>query len=815
MTQRKLHMIGHAHIDPVWLWQWHEGFHEVKATFRSALDRMNEYDNFQFVSSSAVFYAWVEKSDPAMFAEIVERVKQGRWQVVGGWWIEPDCNIPSGESFVRQGLYGQRYFQQKFGVTAKVGFNVDSFGHAGTLPQILKRSGIPYYTFLRPMPHEKSLPSRLFWWEADDGSRVLTFRIPFEYLSWGKAVDHHVQRCADEMRDPIDEFMCFYGVGNHGGGPTKENLDSILRLQAEGGDVDVLFSSPNAFFETVQDKDWNLPIVHGDLQKHASGCYAAHSGIKQWNRRAENRLLAAEKWSALAAQADIQPYPTDYERAWKSVLFNQFHDILAGTSLEAAYDDARDSYGEALAIADRNLNDAVQAFAWNVKVEAEDDMKPIVVFNPHAWPVRATVELESYRPKPDATLVDEQGNVIPFQLAQSTSTTSRVRVTFSADLPALGYRTYRLRATGATGEGAPAMQASDAVLENQRFRLEFDPTTGYIVSLFDKQAGAQVFVGGAARPVVIEDTSDTWGHNVFKFDKEIGAFSATSVRLIEHGPVRSTIRVTSTYSASTLVQDFSMYPDRDQIDVRATVNWQEQLKMLKLRFPVNVFFMKVTHEIAYGHLEEFANGEETPVQSWVDLSGITRATIDGQSREIPYGFSLLNDSKYSLDVNVRDIGLTVLRSPAYAHHIPAALEPNGVYSYIDQGIQHFSYTLLAHTGSWEEAGTVQRAAELNQPPTALFGTFHPNGTLPPTDSFIDVQPSNVVVTVLKQAEDGDGWIVRAYETTKTQTRATIRLPHLDRTIEAAFAPGEIKTFHIPADPAAPVVETDLIEWALA
>lgn len=211
-------MIGNAHIDPVWLWQWQEGFHEVKASFRSALDRMNEYPDFTFVASSAAFYQWVEESDLAMFTEIQQRVKEGRWGIVGGWWVEPDCNIPAGESFVRHGLYAQRYFKEKFGVIARTGFNVDSFGHAGTLPQILKKSGIDYYVFLRPMPHERGLPSRLFWWQSDDGSRVLSFRIPFEYLSWGKDVEIHARRCAEEMKEPIDEFMCFYGVGNHGGG---------------------------------------------------------------------------------------------------------------------------------------------------------------------------------------------------------------------------------------------------------------------------------------------------------------------------------------------------------------------------------------------------------------------------------------------------------------------------------------------------------------------------------------------------------------------------------------------------------------------
>jgi len=383
MKQTKLHMIGNAHIDPVWLWPWQEGFHEVKATFRSALDRMKEYDDFIFVASSAAFYEWVEQSDPTMFAEIQQRVREGRWQVVGGWWIEPDCNIPGGESFVRQGVYGQRYFKAKFGVTARVGFNVDSFGHAATLPQILRKSGIPYYTFLRPMPHEKSLPSRLFWWEADDGSRVLTYEIPFEYGTWVEELKDHVTRCAAEIRAPYDEGMCFYGVGNHGGGPTRQNLDSLHRLQADPNLPEITFSSPEAFFDSVAGKSsLPIPVVHSDLQRHAMGCYAAHSGIKQWNRRAEHRLVTAEKWSLLANWVNNQPYPS-FEQAWKSVLFSQFHDILAGTSLEVAYDDARNSFGEALAIADRALNNAVQSFAWNAHIEPEDDMRPIIVVNLH------------------------------------------------------------------------------------------------------------------------------------------------------------------------------------------------------------------------------------------------------------------------------------------------------------------------------------------------------------------------------------------------------------------------------------------------
>jgi alpha-mannosidase len=810
MKTKKLHMIGNAHIDPVWLWQWQEGFHEVKATFRSALDRMKEYDDFVFVASSAVFYSWVEQSDPAMFNEICQRVQEGRWRIVGGWWVEPDCNIPSGESFARHALYSQRYFKEKFGVTATVGFAVDSFGHNAMLPQLLQKGGLPYYVFMRPMPFEKGLPASLFWWEADDGSRVLTLRLPFEYLSWGKDVEEHVRRCADEMKAPQDEFVCFYGVGNHGGGPTKENIECIRRLNADPGLPELAFSGLEEYFAAAVKKGWSLPVVHTDLQHHSSGCYAAHSGVKRLNRLAENRLAAAEKWSLAAAWTTGQPYPGGLDHAWKNVLFNQFHDIMAGTSLEAGYEDARDSSGEALAIADRALNLALQSFAWRVRIAPSEGMRPLVVFNSLTWPVQSNIEIESNSWKPGAVLLDDQDQVIPHQAVQSTTSTGRVRLCFNADLPGLGYRTYRL--FPALPEGiapAPApveVTATDHSLENEVLRLEFDPETGCISSLFDKTSGVQVFAGPAARPVVIDDPTDTWSHNVFKFDKALGDFKPTRIFLAEHGPAKSVIRVTSEWGASKLVQDFAMVPGQARVEVTAIVDWREQFKMLKLRFPVNVKFMRVTHEIPYGTIERFANGEEETAQSWVDVSGVSR------DREIRCGFSLLNDSKYSLDVNVRDIGLTVLRSPAYANHMPSVLKPGGQYTFIDNGIQTFKYTLLPHSGGWDQAGTPRRAAELNQRPVAMFATYHPDGDLPQSASFIQVEPANVLVSVLKQAEDGADLILRAYETDKTPAHARICLDGWKRVIETDFAPCEIKTLRIPRDPSQPVVETNFLEF---
>ncbi len=819
---KTLIMVGNAHIDPVWLWCWDEGFQEVKATFRSALDRMQEFPDFVFTASSAAFYEWVEQNDPAMFAEIRQRVAEGRWQPVGGWWIEPDCNIPAGESFVRQGLYSQRYFRDKLGRMARVGYNPDSFGHSANLPQILTKSGLDSYIFMRPGPHEKDLPGPLFWWEAPDGSRVLVFRIVESYASWRPDISDHIRHAAAALHDPVDTGLCFYGVGNHGGGPTVESLEFIQRLAADPDFPTLVLDGPERLLDSAAARSWALPLVSEELQHHASGCYAAHSGIKRWNRQTENLLLAAEKWSAVAERVTGQPYPSNIALAWKNVLFNQFHDTMAGTAIEPAYEDARNELGEALSIARRNLNFAVQSLAWNIRIPVREGVKPIVVFNPHAWPARLPVELECGGllggSQPHDLLTDDAGQAVAAQAVQSAATVNfRSKLSFVADLPPLGYRIYFLASQASFAPAAAVTAPAEVVqnvLENARFRLEIDPATGCIASLRDKAAGVEVFDGPAARAAVIDDPSDTWSHGVFKFDREVGAFRPRSVAVVEQGPVKSVLRVVSDFMPSNggerclLTQEFTLYEALDQIDVHVTVDWRGRYQMLKLRFPARLAEAQLSVEVAYGSIQRAANGDEDPVQGWVDLSGVSPDS--GQ----PYGLSVLNDGKYSGDVRGNDIGLTVLRSPVYANHLPVVPDPDGHYSFMDQGIQRFTYTLLPHTGSWREAGTVRRAAELNQRAIGLITTYRPDGTLPLSASFASVDRPNIDLTVVKPAEDdARDLVLRAYETAGVATEATIslNLPPAARTFAASFGPHEIKTWRVPLDAGEPVQETNLLE----
>ncbi len=366
------------------------------------------------------------------------------------------------------------------------------------------------------------------------------------------------------------------------------------------------------------------------------------------------------------------------------------------------------------------------------------------------------------------------------------------------------------------GDGAPVAAGTqplepgdtipaEHVLENARLRLEIDPWSGCIASLYDKVQRTQVFKGLAGRAIVYQDDSDTWSHGVLRFDQVAGEFELRSLQLSESGPVKSVLRAISTYQASTLVQEFHLYHELDWVEVRVTVNWQEHNRLLKLRFPVNVAVPVATSEIPYGVIQRPGDGEEEPCQSWIDVSG-----SHPKSGET-YGLSLPNDGKYSVDVQGSEIGLTVLRSPAYAHHLPAVLEPGGHYAYQDQGLQQFTYRLLPHAGGWQEAQPVQRAAELNQQPLALLATFHPEGNLPQADSFISVEPSSVVVTALKQAEVGKDLVLRAWETAGSPAQARLELPHFGRAITAEFGPFEIKTFLLPCDASVPIRELSLIE----
>lgn len=788
--ERTIHMVGHGHIDPTWLWRWTEGYQEVRATFRSALERMAETPEFRFSASSACFYDWVRRSEPKLFAAIQEAVARGQWELAGGMWVEPDCNLPDGECLVRQGLYAQRFFKEHFGQYATVGFNPDSFGHAGTLPQILKKLGMDCYVFLRPQAGvERDYPGgATFVWEGPSGDQVLACNIAETY-NWGDDIRARIERlCADPHLLPEQRHLLgFYGVGNHGGGPTRAAIAGIAEMAGEDGAPEARFSTVRAYFDAIRASHPGLPVVHGELQHHARGCYSAHSGIKRLIRKTEHALMTAERYAAAAWLLGVYEFPREtFTAAWKHLLYNQFHDIIAGTSIPAAYDDARDQVGAARHAAHAIINEAAQIIARDVNTSAEGNA--IIVFNPMTWPVVQPVEVnECIEAGIDGPLglVNDEGATVAHQAVRGDRPGARAYA-FVAEVPAMGYRTYYAR--GGTRRHSPkqSLESGNFYLQNDWWRIEYDPADAAITRLRDRRHGLELLERGIVLSCLV-DGSDTWSHGVDEYRTEAGRFGNAELHVHEHGDVLATIRATSRFRDSEAIQELTLYRDIELIDLRLHVNWQEAHHVLKLMFNTRIQEGAATYETPYGAQERPATGEEEPTQQWVDLTG----EVDG----LPYGFAILNDGTYAADVKAGLMRVTLLRSPAYAHHDPARYEAGTGHEIMDQGWHSFHFRLVPHAGDWRDSRVVKQAWELNHPEVVHVESAHP-GIRPQQATLLGTEADNVLITVLKQAEDGNDFIIRGYEISGRAASTTLHLPYFKQRFHLEFAPYEIKTLRV-------------------
>jgi alpha-mannosidase len=775
------------------LWRWTEGYEEGRATFRNALDRMNETPQFKFTASSACFYAWIKACDPEMFEEIRKRVKEGRWEIAGGWWIEPDCNIPGGEAFVRQGLYSQHFFQKEFGMRARVGFNPDSFGHAATLPQLYKKIGIDYYVYMRPCPeHEMNYPEgTTFWWRANDGTEILACNLQEGYGADDDVLEKIGRLPADPHLNPGQtHILGFYGGGNHGGGPTKRAIAQILETRKPGQRLPkVLFSTLGAYFDGFLKtaKKGSIPIITTDLQHHARGCYSAHSEMKRLNRQCEHSLMAAERFATVAWLLEGLIYPQDqFEKAWKDVLYTQFHDVLAGTSLETAYQDTRDQLGAARHRADVIANEAIQRIAKTINTTAEGNT--VVAINPLPWPVTQTVmapPISARTLRRPLHFVDDTEQVIASQevLTERIGSTGYV---FTAELPAMGYRCFHARSEAQPVHHERPLTGDRTFLENEWWRIEFDPYHGHVSRLFDKRNKLDVLKKGNVLACMV-DSSDTWSHGCEEFRVEAGRFGQASLELLELGGVRATVRVVSTFDKSTAETLVTLHRDVDTIDCTFRINWQQRYTMLKLAYETNILPGRAVYDTAYGSQVRNTHGFEEPGQKWFDL--------EGTLGEDPYGLAVLNDSKYGFDVCGGTMRVTMLRSPAYAHHDRARYDASLPYAIMDQGWQTVKIRLVPHAGPWEDARIPKKAWELNEPAFTHVESAH-KGRRGLSASMIGTEADNVMLTVLKRSEDGKALIVRGYETAGRPAKTILHLPFKKKTFDLSFAPHEIKTLRV-------------------
>jgi alpha-mannosidase len=782
--------IGNSHIDMAWLWPWTETVEVVRNTFRSVLDLMREYPDFKFTMSSARAYQWMEEKYPDLFNEIRQRVKEGRWEVIGGMWVEPDLNMPSGESLVRQILVGKRYFQQKFGVDINIGWNPDSFGYNWQLPQIYKRSGIDYFVTQKLLwAHEfTTFPYKLFWWKSPDGSRILTY-FPHDYAGGidAERMATDVSQWIPSMYGPQlhdnPEMMHLYGVGDHGGGPTRTMLDNANGLTAPN----VVYpkfelSTATQFFADLNKKlpEMTVPTWDDELYfQYHRGVFTTQAETKRRIRHSEEGMLNAEKFSSIASLFG-RVYPqAEFQLAWKDLLFDHFHDIMPGSGIAVNYLDAKRN----LENVDRMSAEITRGSMAEISahVNTQGTGVPVVVFNPLSWTRTDVVEIEAQLPTPaqHIEIVDDSGKAASSQLLNLDASTHRARLLLLATVPSLGYKVYFVRAATSQGHSTSALKASSDTLENEFLRLKVDPQSGCVTSLFDKRSGTEALApaetdtggpkdrtcGNLLQTFVDKPKQwDAWNIDA-DFEKQHWDLDrADDVQLIETGPLRAVIRVKNHFQNSTFVRDITVYAGVPRVDVKTHADWHEKHILLKVAFPLSAHNDKATFEIPFGSVQRPTTRRtpaekaefEVPAQRWADISDAT------------HGFSLLNDCKYGYDAKGNVLRLSLLRSPEWP-------DPRA-----DEGEHEFTYSLYAHGGTWKDAQTVRRGYELNY--RLLPFTVSPHqGDLPPEHSFLQVDSANVVVTALKKAEDGTSLVGRFYEWAGKEGDVGLRFPGSART----------------------------------
>jgi alpha-mannosidase len=774
-ARRVMHIIGHSHVDAAWLWPWPDAADVVMTTFRSALDRMNENPGFCYTQSSTLHYEWVLEADPGMFEEIRQRVREGRWEVVGGWPVEPDCNIPSTESFVRHCLYGKPYIEDLLNTRVDIGFNPDSFGHAAGLPTILKNAGYNYYVFMRPQEHEMNLP-RLFWWEGPDGARVLTYRI-YKYYDWGA---EGIREASQNVFAPgMNDGAYYFGVGDHGGAVTREHVRELLALRSDSSLPELRWSTMRDYFSAVEKSPAfrDLPVIKGDLQHHARGCYSGRGQQKADNRRAEKEMYRAETVGTIAGISYGIPYRhAIYRDSWKQVTFNQFHDLLAGSALFSDYTNSRDGLG--LACQNALWTRHPQLIAMARAVDMRDVPEgAIFAFNTLPWPREALLEFHYDKRETKRNinaLKAKDGTLIPLQLRPSDSMANLYpRLSAWVELPACGYKVFTLeRNAPVSSSGVPST-----------IHIQTD---SFGVASF-KPSGAPELLAGKVGLVVIEDKSDTWAHDVAAFRKELGRPTLTHSEVVEDGPVTRVTRQTLEWQNSRIGVEFAEFIGSDAIEMRFAIDWHEQEQMLKLEVPTRLNSPRLFAKVPGAVLERNTDGNEEPYSDWVAL--------EGTSDETPCTLALLNAQTYSYDCLNGLLRSVLVRSAPYAQLAPHQVEHEGMNAWQDQGREERTFWLVGGKGGYRDLHLDRRAMELQSPAEYVLDSRHA-GTQPWEQSFLTIIPAHVEVLAIKKGEQDNNVVVRVQERSgeTTSARLTSSVLHLDT--EVQLAPWEIKTLSI-------------------
>ncbi|WP_308637506.1 alpha-mannosidase [Paenibacillus silvisoli] len=777
--QGKMHMVGQSHIDIAWLWPVRETVRKSSRTFSTMTSLIEEYPDFIYTQSQPLLYAFVKEHDPALYEKVKKAVADGRWELVGGMWVEPDLNIPSGESLVRQMLYGQLFYRDEFGKSSHIEWLPDTFGYCASLPQLLKLAGVDYFmTTKLGWNDTNKFPHELFRWVGIDGTAIVSYSNHGVNESTSpKDVKEHWQ--AYRQKDKLNELMLLYGHGDGGGGVTRQMVEAVHRSPLMPGLPASSFSTAGAFFESVEAVAQTLPEWHGDLYLELHrGTLTTHGRNKRSNRKAEALYREAEIWSSLgrAYMAGAEGRSEALAEGWKLMLLNQFHDIIPGTAITETYETSAAEYENIFALGNGELTASLQALAGQIG-SAGGEGTAYAVFNSLGWERNDTVTIEGGVELADVEAVDESGHRLAADLTELTELTDLTAGSGSAyalsvavpAIPAFGYKTIWLRkapAKAAAAAAAATVKAAGTLdgWETAHYKLAFNER-GEIVSWFDKAADRELLPAGAKANELqfYHDKPtywDAWDIDPKFEQNRAGEAELVEMRVVVSGEAADVLRFEWRLGQSRIEQDLVLYHHQKRVDFKTRVNWQESHKLLKVAFPVDIVAAKAAYEIPFGALERPTHRNTSWEQAQFEVCGHRWADLS----EGGYGVSLMNDCKYGYDVKDGVLRLSLLRAPKWPD-VTA-----------DLGEHEFTYSLLPHEQDWRGAEVVRRAAELNQPAVAVQLPGTGRGSLPATASLLELDSRSVVLDTVKPAERGEGTILRFYESTGSRDRVTLKLP---------------------------------------
>ncbi len=812
-----VHLVGQSHLDVAWLWTTRETRKKCGRTFSTVLRLMEEYPAFKFSQSQAVLYEFTKASYPHLYKQIKQRILEGRWIPTGAMWVETDANIPSGESLIRQILLGKKYFKTEFGIDANVAWLPDSFGFSWAMPQILRKSGIEYFfTTKLTWNDTNKFPFNTFWWQGIDGTRILAHQPPVGLegsitpkdvaKSWEDFVQKE-QKCSSVLQT--------YGFGDGGGGPTRWQLEAAKILKNATGLPQTSLSNAQEFFQQATQQIEEIPTLNADLylEKHR-GTYTTHGWIKRANRLAERQLYEAELFSVLGLlygrSARSRTYPSkELEQTWKKLLVNQFHDIVTGTSIPDALEEARTRFGEI----ESTTSGIVRKVLADLTERTSRSTKEFhfTVFNTLGWERNEYVELEVATPAKFLTVTTDEGKPIEHQVIKRAKGKTQL-LCYVEGSPPYSCSSFVVKPANSNDSTPALWEISAKQVESPLLRLRFDGK-GYLSSCYDKKMKKELIEKGKRGNVLeafkdVPDQWDAWDISPNFERQHLDLFTLKKRVTVESGPLRAIIRnVYVSNNGSDFTQDIILYHKRPQLVFKTNVHWKEKQTLLKVSFPFNVKANQATFETQFGaftrttrHKTDFDRARfEVPVQQWADVA------------DAKFGVTVLNDCKYGCDTRDNTYRLTLIRSPFYPHPI----EPwrfNDV-KHTDQGEHEFSYALSSHPGDWKTGESTRRAREFNNP-LLLVENVAGKATPP----LLSCNKHNIFIDSVKKAEESDEIVIRAHEGDGEATDAVLNvgfksgkvtecdLQELEikplklakGRLQVKFKPFEIKTFRFEA-----------------